>query len=166
MRFEREQLCFVWKWVGSRTISLYQWPNPFTGLVIWESWRIPGHRRFGPLSMLVGINDLESSEYFIFKDCDRVPQSRIIVVKLNTSTLKDAYFFRNRLESEEARLPVSWGEWVVLRLLSHQLSWKRLAGSQSSCCPLLVWTTPMDFICRRVRVDILLLADSRWSFHK
>jgi hypothetical protein len=53
------------------------------------------------------IKRLSSHKEFLFtKDKrNRVPQSRIIVIKLNTGSMEVSSFYRIPLESEEGRLP-------------------------------------------------------------
>ena len=53
------------------------------------------------------IKRVSSHKEFLFtKDKrNRVPQSRIIVIKLNTGSMEVSSFYRIPLESEEGRLP-------------------------------------------------------------
>jgi hypothetical protein len=43
----------------------------------------------------------------IFVDTDGLLQSRIIVIKLNTGTMRVKSFYRSPVESDEDRLPMS-----------------------------------------------------------
>jgi hypothetical protein len=65
------------------------------------------------------------------------------------------------LESEEGRLPLSWGNACVLRLLSSTHLEKGWLVLNLQVCPLLVCTTSRDWHWSREQFEeILLLADS------
>ncbi len=86
----------------------------------------------------------------LYKDYgDWVPESGATVKKLHVISMGGSSFYRNPLESEAGRLPLT-GATHCLATFSTTLLEKRLAGSRSFlCCPLLVCTTPVVGIGRK-----------------
>ena len=87
-----------------------------------------------------------------------------LVIKLNIGTMKDSSLYRSPLESEDCRLPLSWGNAIVLSLLSSTHLEKSWLVLNPRVCTQLVCTTSHGWQWSRENLDeILLLADSRQS---